>query len=241
MIEIQSIGSSSSGNCYRIQSRKSSLLLDCGLPIAKIKIALNFGLSAVAGCLVSHEHGDHAKAVPGLLKYGIGVYMSRGTAEGLALELNLGSRHHRLHIVKAGIQFQIGSWTVLPFETVHDCAEPLGFLISDGEGDKIIFATDTAYIRNTFSGLTAIMVECNYSLDVLQERMNIGDISKSRYDRIIQTHFGLDNVLEFLKANNLSKVKSIHLMHMSDDNINEARAVREVQRLTGLPVVACRK
>ncbi len=238
MIEIQSIGSSSSGNCYHITSRKSSLLLDCGLPIAKIKKALKFGLSAVAGCLVSHEHQDHAKAVNDLMKYGIDVYMSNGTCDALGGDPEL---PHRLHIIKAGVQFKVGAWTVLPFETVHDCAEPLGFLIMGAAGDKIIFATDTAYVRNRFNSPNHIMIECNYSLDVLLERMNTGGISKSQYDRIIQTHFGLDNVLEFLKANDLSKVKSIHLMHMSDDNINEAHAVREVQRLTGVPVVACRK
>jgi phosphoribosyl 1,2-cyclic phosphodiesterase len=238
-IDIQSIGSSSGGNCYRISSRKSSLLLDCGLPVAQIRKALNFGLSSVSGCLVSHEHGDHAKSVPDLLKYGIDVYMSAGTCEALGGDPDCSP--HRLHIIKAGVQFGIGSWTVLPFETVHYCAEPLGFLISDGAGEKIVFATDTAYIRQKFTGLNYIMVECNYSLDALQERMNTGDITKCQYDRIIKTHFGLDNVLEFLKANDLSKVKSIHLMHMSDDNINEAHAVREVQRLTGIPVFACQK
>ena len=237
MIDIQSINSSSSGNCYRITSRKSSLLLDCGVPISKIREALKFEMSTVSGCLVSHEHGDHSKAINDLMKYGVDVYMSQGTASELK---NLPSTH-RLHIVKAGEQFRVGSWSVMPFDTVHDCQEPLGFLIASNGGDKLLFATDTAYLLQRFTGLTHIMVECNYSLAILQERLNTGAIDKSRYDRVIRTHFGLDHVLDLFKANDMSQVKEIHLMHMSDDNINEDHAVREVRKLTGIPVFACKK
>ena len=63
LMKIESFGSSSAGNCYRVSDRTTSLLLEAGLPLKKIRVATGHQLSALAGCLVSHEHGDHSKAV----------------------------------------------------------------------------------------------------------------------------------------------------------------------------------
>jgi phosphoribosyl 1,2-cyclic phosphodiesterase len=53
---IKSIASGSSGNCYKISDGKTSLLLECGIPIKKIKLGCDFDLSDILGCLVTHEH-----------------------------------------------------------------------------------------------------------------------------------------------------------------------------------------
>ena len=54
-------------------------------------------------------------------------------------------------------------------------------------------------------------------------------------DRLIESHFSLENVKEFLKANDLSRVRGIWLMHMSLVNCDFKRAKREIQELTGIP------
>lgn len=234
-IDIQTIGSSSSGNCYRISDGKTPLLLEAGLPIARIKKALNFQLSTICGCLVSHEHGDHAKAVPDLLKAGVDCFMSLGTADEKCIADN-----HRVFLRESGKQFTIGSWRIVPFSTIHDAAEPLGFLLrSEWTGEKLLFATDTAFLVNRFNGLTHIMVESNYDEASLLESVNSGSITMGQYERIVATHFGLENVVDFLKANDLSRLKEIHLMHLSNGNSNEQRMIETIQRLTGVPVYAC--
>lgn len=62
-MDIQVLASSSKGNCYRVSNGSTPLLLECGIRFKEIQQKLNFRLSEIAGCLVSHEHQDHCKAV----------------------------------------------------------------------------------------------------------------------------------------------------------------------------------
>jgi phosphoribosyl 1,2-cyclic phosphodiesterase len=186
--------------------------------------------SRLALFLTSISHADHSKAVKDLMKASIDCYMSQGTAEALGLS------GHRLHIIKAKQQFRIGTWTILPFETQHDAQEPLGFLLVNRDGDKMLYATDTYYIRYRFQGLTHIAVECNYSLDILKRNVEAGLVEQALKSRIIKSHFSLEHVKEFLKANDLSKVQEIRLLHLSDGNSDAERFKREIQELTGKEV-----
>jgi DNA-binding transcriptional MerR regulator len=51
--------------------------------------------------------------------------------------------------------------------------------------------------------------------------------------RLLRLHFSLENVKEFLRANDLSKVQEIWLLHLSDNNSDEERFKREIMELTG--------
>ena len=229
MIEILPLASGSQGNCYRVTDGSTPLLLEAGIQFKEIQKRLYFRMSELAGCLLSHEHGDHAKAVKDMTKAGIDIYASRGTIEAL------GVTGHRLHIIQARQQFQVGTWTILPFETQHDAAEPLGFLLANPVGEKVLYATDTYYIRYKFHGLTHIMVECNYAADILKRNVDAGTVPKELKSRILKSHFSLENVKEFLKANDLSKVQEIWLLHLSEQNSCEKRFKEEVQKITGKP------
>lgn len=230
MIEILPLASGSQGNCYYITDGSSPLLLECGISFREIKKGLDFRASGVAGCLVSHEHKDHSKAVQDVMKAGVDCYMSRGTAEAL------GVAGHRVHIIEARKQFRLGSWTILPFQTQHDAVEPLGFLLANRAGDKLLFATDTYYIRYRFKGLTHLMLECNYAADILQRNVDSGLVPAAMEKRIRRSHFSLEHVKEFLRANDLSLVRQIWLLHLSNDNSDEERFRREIQGLTGKEV-----
>ena len=225
------MASGSKGNCYRVSDGHTSLLIECGLPMRKIQEGLNFGLSEIEGVLVSHEHMDHARAAGDLMERGLGVYMSQGTAEALGL------KGHRVRPITAGQQFEVGTLNILPFETEHDAAEPLGFLLQSRlTGEKLLYATDTYYIRYWFTGLTHIMIECNYIPDILDANVEAAIVPRSLRDRLVESHFSLDNLKEFFKANDLGQVKGIWLIHMSETNCDPARAKREIQEMTGLPV-----
>ncbi|MFS0776226.1 MBL fold metallo-hydrolase [Neobacillus sp. 3P2-tot-E-2] len=227
MIEIKALASSSKGNCYHITDGSTPLLLECGISYKYIQRGLNFQMSSIAGCLVTHEHNDHVKAIREVMKAGIDVYASKGTFETLSIT------NHRMKPVKAREQFQIGTWTILPFEVEHDVSEPIGFLLANHQGEKLLFATDTYYIRYKFKGLTHIMVECNYSMDILNQNVADGYIDKGRKKRLMRSHFSLENVKDFLNANDLTKVQEIWLLHLSDTNSNADLFKREVQELTG--------
>lgn len=226
MIEIKSISSGSKGNCYRVTDGKTPLLLECGITYKEMQRAFNFNMH-FDGCLITHEHGDHCKSIKDVLRAGIDCYMSAGTAGAIGID------HHRINRVKARQTFRIGTWLIMPFDVQHDVSEPYGFLLANEDGDKLLFATDTYYIKYKFPGLTHIMVECNYSTAILDANIENGSIHKSMRNRLIQSHFSLENVKTFLAANDLSKVQEIWLLHLSDTNSDERLFKAEIAKQTG--------
>lgn len=230
MIDIKTIASGSSGNAYLIDDGRSRLLLECGIRYKDIQIALNFDTKDIIGCLISHEHKDHTKGLKDVLRAGIDCYMSKGTAEAEGIE------HHRVKVIENKKQFRIGSWRVKPFDVEHDAAEPFGFLLQSDSGGKLLFATDTYYVKYRFSGLTHIMIECNFSIEILDSNIAAGYVQPFLKRRLLQSHFSLENVIEFLKANDLSNLQEVHLLHLSSGNSDEIEFKRKVQEVTGKPV-----
>ena len=225
-MEIKVLASGSSGNCYIIDDGETKLLIEAGIQVKSIQKALNFDLQSIAGCLISHQHLDHCKAVSGLLRLTVDCYLSLATADALGV-----AGHHRAKIIKPMQRFTVGSFAILPFDTPHD-VDNLGFLIASKKGEKCIFLADTPYCRYKFSGLTMVVVEANYSIDLLKANK---DLSTEVKKRVVRNHMSIETVKGFLKANDLRKVDSIHLIHLSSANSDEARFKREVQGLTGIP------
>ncbi|MCL2357610.1 MAG: MBL fold metallo-hydrolase [Defluviitaleaceae bacterium] len=233
-MRIKILASGSKGNCYRISDGETSLLLEAGIPIREIQKGCDFRLSGIGGCLVSHEHGDHAKTADTLMKKGIDVYASQGTAAAK------GWSGHRLRIVKSMEYFDIGTFTVMPFALEHDAAENMGFFIISREtGERLLYVTDTHYVPYEFDGLTHIMCECNYDHNILSANVRSGRIPHTLATRIIDTHMSIDGFEEMLCEMNLTRVKQIYLLHMSEDNSDAAAFKERVQRLTGAEVYVC--
>ncbi len=227
MIEIKTLATGSKGNCYHITDGSTPLLLECGISFKQIQQGVNFETSSLGGVLVTHEHKDHCKGVESVLYRGLDIYMSKGTQEALQLQ------HHRIVTVESKQQFRVGTWTILPFDVQHDVNEPLGFLLQSDNGGKLLFATDTYYVKYRFTGLTHIMIECNYDQQTLDDNVESGRIHPAMRKRVMRSHFSLENLLEFFKANDLSKVEEIHLLHLSDGNSNMERIFKAVARATG--------
>ena len=209
-------------------------MVECGLSIKEIKRALGFGLSDISFALLSHCHGDHSKAAKDIVKAGIDMYTSQGTIDALGLS------SHRVHAVKAREQFNVGTWTILPLEAQHDAPEPVGFLMqSKNASSKLLFLTDSFYCRYRFKSLNYIMIECNYAADILDANVKAGTVPVAMKKRIMRSHFSLAHVKEFLKANDLSRVRQIWLLHLSDGNSDAERFKREIMELTGKEVYVC--
>jgi phosphoribosyl 1,2-cyclic phosphodiesterase len=226
MLNIKVIATGSRGNCYHITDGETALLIEAGIPIKKIKEGTGFKLGKVAGCLITHEHQDHGKAAKDVAKCGVDIYTSKGTADALGLE------GHRIKTVQSKQKFNIGSWIILPFDTEHDAAEPLGFLLAAKTGERVLFATDTYFLRYKFKGLTHIMIECNYDAGTLEENVRAGAVHPVQAKRLLKSHFSIDNLLNFFAANDLSKVEEIYLIHTSGTNAGPDFKKR-VQEATG--------
>ncbi len=229
MITFTPLSSGSKGNCYHLTDGTTEILLECGIPIKRIREGLDFRLSSVSACIISHEHQDHAKAAADMMAAGIDVYASRGTIDALGL------RGHRLHPIQALQGFEIDSWRILPFDLVHDATEPLGFVCISGD-ERLLFATDTAYIKYLVPGLTHICIECNYDKQTLSENVIQGKMDPALRQRIVENHMSLDRVEAMLFANDLSNVEEIWLLHLSDENADAERFRKEIFWLTGRKV-----
>lgn len=237
-MKIEVIASGSAGNCYKVSNEDTTLLIECGIPYKKIQQALNFKTTDIDGVLVSHEHGDHSKACKDLIKAGVNLYMTKGTKEALKLD------SHRVKIIDFYSKyinrdmgsFNIGSFKVKAFETIHDAKEPVGFLICDIlSKEELVFITDTQYSIYSFSP-DYFMMEVNYDRETINDNPGLND--KLR-ERIKKNHMSLETAINLLERSDLSRLKKIYAMHLSDAN-SDAKVIKyRLQELTGVAVEIC--
>ena len=249
MIQFEPFASSSSGCCYRLSGGGASapLLIDCGLSFKEIQIALDFEVSSLAGCLISHSHKDHCKAAKDLLKFGVDCYATDETWDALHLDDN----HRQRRFVPIGedekgrplyTQFSIGGWQVLPFAAVHDCPGTVGFLIGSPDGlDTVLYLTDSLFSPVRFERLTVIACEVNHSRKIIQEKLTGKEIDPDHAHRVLRTHMSIEAFEDLLKVNDLRSLREVHLLHLSDDNSNEAEFKSRVQKIVGTPVYVAQK
>lgn len=226
------VGTGSTGNCYILEGRTSSLMIECGVRFFDIKRALNFNYSRVAGVIVSHEHADHCRAAKDVAAAGINLFASAGTIAAL------GFSSHRLFALEENMSYTIGEFVIMPFKVKHDAAEPFGYLIHHPECGNVLFLTDSAYSPYRFADLNQIIVEANYSSDIVEERNILGSMNGALVQRVMTSHMSIDTCVRLLKANDLSKVNNIVLIHLSDGNSDEREFVQRISEKTGKTVTA---
>lgn len=243
MMTVKILSSGSKGNCYILSDGSTSILLDAGIPIKEIRKGCDFKLSEIAGCFVTHCHKDHSLAVKDLQRAGIKVYMTaREALEVGFIGYNI-LKPNGADLEQAGGIYKVvrcGTFLILPFPIEHDTPEPVGFLIySDYSHEKLLYFTDTYYIRNRFHALNYIIGEINYDEDTVAENVKKGHYNSFALKRVFKSHMSLQHFLDFLDANDLSELKRIWICHMSDGNGNEERIKEAVQGATGVQVTIC--
>lgn len=228
MIDFTAYRSSSLANLYTAAVKGAPLLLEAGLPAQSIRCQLGFNLTDIAACLVTHEHQDHIQGAAGVMRSGVDVYCTEGTARAAGLS------GHRLHIVKPFEQFRIGPWRIMPFPSIHNAEEPVGYLLG-AQDELLLFAVDTGYLKYRFPGLTHLAIECNWEADLLRENVYSGGIPPNVASSIRRRHMSLDRVEDMLRANDLSSLEEIHLLHLSRGNGREEEARRRIEGIAGVP------
>lgn len=135
--------------------------------------------------------------------------------------------------------YKIGSYKVTTFGVKHDALEPLGFLIEHPECGTILFATDTYYIPYSFKDFDIhhVMIECNFSKEILRQNNQLAKLQ----DRIMQSHFELQDVKEFFIANQFAELRDVVLLHLSNANSNAEQFTEEIRMLTKRPVYVADK
>lgn len=212
------LASGSTGNCYVLEGRTSALILECGVAPERVFQETHVQPSNVSGCLISHEHGDHAAFADKFARYGMHVYSSLGTIRAAGLWAT--PRVLSLQALRPAV---VGEFVVTPFDVCHDAAEPLGFLITHPELGKLLFATDTMRMDCGFRGLNHLMIEANWSEDILDRRVGAGQEDVARAARIKGTHLSIERACEYARKVDGPALENVVLMHLSYRNSDEAR------------------
>jgi phosphoribosyl 1,2-cyclic phosphodiesterase len=226
-MKLKVIGTGSKGNAYILSNGDEALLIEAGVNIKEIKQALDFDYSKVVGCIVSHEHLDHCKSANDLMRLGIDVYTGAKTHQ----KIN-GDVIHKAMPIASRETIKLGNFKIMAFDVKHDAVEPLGFLIEHPDCGKVLFLTDTYYCKYTFPGLNNIIIEANYSKEIIDKKFGPDSDKEFLRNRILKSHFSLANCKDMLKANDLRQVNNIVLIHLSDSNSDEKQFVKEVTELT---------
>ncbi|NLB90570.1 MAG: hypothetical protein GX786_05060 [Clostridiales bacterium] len=215
-----------------MQGKETSLLLDAGDRFEAL-MGAGEALAANVGALVTHEHKDHTAMVSRLLRYGIEVYATKGTAE------EAGFNDHILYKrVVYGKNYQAGEFTFMPFETIHDAAEPCGYLIRyNPEGIYILYATDTKAINHLFPQVHYWIVECNFSVETLNRDVLHPAVIK----RIINNHLSLERLVKYFDRNDLKNTRAIYLCHLSENNADGRGMVKKIEESTRKKTIPLQK
>lgn len=197
------------------------------MPFTEVKKAVDFNIGKVVCALSSHSHQDHSKYVNDFLNARIPVCYSQETHEAVNPKSPF-----KPTIIEAMKRYTFGGFTIMPFECKHD-APCLGFLVKHPEIGVLLFVTDSYFIPYTFAGLTNVMIEANYRIDLLQKNIDAGRIPAALRTRTLESHMSIDTCREALLANDLSKVNNIILLHLSDGNSNAEEFKRDIHQATG--------
>lgn len=231
MLRFYSISSGSRGNAVLVSSKKTNILIDCGLSGKKLAQGLSLldmSVKDLDAVLVTHEHSDHIAGVGIAARMADArVYANGPTWE--AMETQVGALAERNMLVfDTGREFEIGDIGVKSFHTPHDAAYSVGYTL-EAEGKKVAVATDMGHVpeaaRAALTGCDAIMLESNHDLRMLQN----GRYPLPLKRRILSEVGHLSNpdcaafAVELVK----NGTTALTLSHLSEDNNLPELAYRE--------------
>lgn len=158
------LGSGSGGNAVLLQCGDTRLLIDAGFPATVLAERLGriaVAAESITGCLVTHEHHDHARGARGSARrWQWQVYATHGTSSA-----SRGLR--RAERVEPGLPTTIGSIEIIPIQVPHDAAEPVAVVATSRRtGVRVGIAYDlghvTAGLRRAFADLDLLVLEANH-------------------------------------------------------------------------------
>lgn len=225
-MELKVLGSSSSGNCYILDNGNEALIIEAGIRFLDVKKALDFQIRKVVGCLITHQHNDHAKYIKSMVDCG---FYTLALPEVLTAKDVSGSRVISLELGKG---YKFGNFKVAPFSACHD-VPCVGYLIDHPDTGRIMFLTDSCMCEYIFPGLNHVLIECNYSDRKLIDSINAGRTMPSQRNRLLTSHMELETCKGILMANDLSNVSNVVLLHLSENNGDEPIFISEIQKVTG--------
>ena len=141
---------------------------------------------------------------------------------------------HLKHVLEDRKTYHFGSFGVCPFRVKHD-VPTFGYLIHHPECGTILFATDCACIPYRFPNVKHLIIEANYSDEILEQRILSGEENAARRKRLLETHMEIGITIKGIKKCEPQGIKTITLIHLSSQNGNAKEFQRLVAKSFGIP------
>ena len=208
MISFIVVGSGSKGNATLLFDEETLIQIDMGLPMRRVTAALESikkNKTDLQGILITHEHTDHIKNLS-MYKGKVPIYASKGTIEYFD------------HEVIPFDSFEIGTFSVIPFKTSHDAANPVGYVIVSGK-TKLVYLTDSGYVPEEsldyLRDADYYIMESNHDLKMLMKSNRPAILKR----RIKGDEGHLSNIDSAIYLSELvgPKTKGIYLAHLSEE------------------------
>lgn len=226
ILKLNTVCTGSSGNCYILEDNEEAIMVDAGGVFKSLLKTHPAEFSKCNAAIITHEHKDHCSLVKDLLKYGIDVYATKGTASSCDFDGDVFYKE-----IKYKKKYTIGNFKIIPFDTLHDAEEPCGFLIEHIPTKiNILYATDTYKIKYDFKNIHYWIVECNFSANNLNDGLN-----ENLLQRILHSHMSSENLSSYFKKANLKDTREIFLCHMSENNGDQLAMLNQVKTASDKP------
>ena len=229
-INIQVLGSTSSGNCTLVWDSESSIMVDCGFSpryIDRSLSALDMDVASLSGVLITHAHTDHIRGpmLKNLFKDRVPVFCHNRIGPVLTQKHQVFKEAEDQGLLRTfkNKGFKAGSFLVHGFEVPHD--SPGGcfgfniFKYLKSGLKKITVATDLGYpeddLIENFVDSDVIIIESNHDCDMLRNSTRPGWVK----DRIRDIgHLSNEQCARFLDkviAGSVKKPQAVILAHIS--------------------------
>lgn len=213
------VGSGSTGNCYLLESDGEVLILDAGVPIKEIKRALGWNILGIKGAICTHHHKDHSKYIHDFDMMGVRTLVPHEHECNSA-----GCTFGNFIVEMFAIKNKDGQWV----HTNADGSEcPIYGALIRVNDKNILYATDIRsmpYRLRDFH-LHTIIIGCNYEGDAEYE-------NAAKEYHVWNGHASLETVKGILKANQTDALRNVVLCHLSS-SADAERIRREVQDVVG--------
>ena len=235
-MRLKILASSSAGNCALVEiSTGEKFLIDAGVSFKKLTALLaQEGVSPaqLSAVFLTHEHSDHTAGLSGFAALGTPIYTTRGTAGALSLRTAPAWK-----IIPAQSVFALGGLSVESFPIPHDAAEPVGFVLEDGD-ERLVWALDMGHlqpnVKKILHSATTLVLESNYCPRMLEADRTRPFALKQRI-KGRHGHLSNDDTFEFISVERGSSWRRVILAHLSRQ-CNDATMLESRYAQAGIPV-----
>ena len=153
--------------------------------------------------------------------YDIPIYTTADAAETLPEDYarDLGAK----------CKYRMGSFSVMPLPVPHGDCPNYAYIIDHPDTGRIVFATDCEDFPYDIKDVTTLMIEANYSEEILLNKALDGEEIRSRSE----THMEINRAVSVIERLCSPKLRRVVLLHLSDGLSDERAFIQAVREKVG--------